>query len=83
MGTTTRMGMIGGRGGGRCRCPRRAGGSRASSVGVRLDVDVVGTYRALAERCARDVTRGGYPCELLDLRMTNCVDNDADDDGRG
>jgi hypothetical protein len=47
------------------------------------DVDVVGTYRALEERCARDVTRGGYPCELLDLRVTSCVDEDADDDGRG
>ena len=71
------------RGGGDDADAPAAPGSRASSVGVRLDVDVVDTYRALAERCARDVTRGGYPCELLDLRMTNCVNDDADDYGRG
>ncbi len=47
------------------------------------DVGVVGTYRALEERCARDVTRGGYPYELLDLRVTSCVDKDADDEKGG
>jgi hypothetical protein len=35
------------------------------------DMDIVGTYHTLAERCASAVTGGGYPCELLNLRVSN------------
>ncbi len=45
------------------------------------DMDIVGTYRALAERCALTVTGGGYPCKLLDLRVSN--DNNDNDVGGG
>ena len=44
-------------------------------------MDIVGTYRALAERCALTVTGGGYPSKLLDLRVSN--DNDDDNEGGG
>ncbi len=45
------------------------------------DMDIVGMYRALAERCALTVTGGGYPCKLLDLRVLN--NNNNDNEGGG
>jgi hypothetical protein len=45
------------------------------------DMDIVGTYCALAERCASTVTGGGYLCELFNLRVSN--NNNDDDEGGG
>jgi hypothetical protein len=47
------------------------------------DMDIVGMYHALAERCASTVTGGGYPCELLNLRVSNDNNGDNEEGGEG
>ncbi|KAL3773832.1 hypothetical protein ACHAW5_006429 [Stephanodiscus triporus] len=45
--------------------------------------DARDSYRKLADRCALVVTRGGYPCEVLEVRIARNDNDDDDDRDRG